>query len=412
VNPTAESKSTSRTNTSDWPGWLRIFAPDPPAARKITDPAEVQAAYRTYQYKILVATMIGYAAFYFVRKNLSVAMPLMEKELGITKTSLGLFLTLHGIVYGVSKFGNGFLGDRCNGRTFMVAGLFVCGLINVAFAFFGNIAANATATLLGFTAVAWVMGILWILNGWFQGMGFPPCARLMTHWFPPKVLAMRMSIWNTSHSIGAAAVVGLGGMLVWMGLGWKSIFYVPALIAFAVCIYLWMSLRDTPESLGLPPVEDLDETATAAAVDTSSVDSETAENLEASLEPPPLEGPTKNEYMRRVFTNPYIWIIALANFFVYIVRYAIFDWSPTYFSQAKGFTVSKAAWITATFEIAGIVGMLAAGWLTDNVFGGRGARTCLFYMAACTVAVFALWKLPLHSGLVATVIMALAGFFI
>src|SRR5690606_10724399 len=56
--------------------------------------------------------------------------------------------------------------------------------------------------------------------------------------------------------------------------------------------------------------------------------------------------------------------------------------------------------------------MLAAGWITDNIFGGRGARTCLFYMAACIVAIFALWKLPLHSGLVAAGIMSLAGFFI
>jgi OPA family glycerol-3-phosphate transporter-like MFS transporter/OPA family sugar phosphate sensor protein UhpC-like MFS transporter len=56
--------------------------------------------------------------------------------------------------------------------------------------------------------------------------------------------------------------------------------------------------------------------------------------------------------------------------------------------------------------------MLAAGWITDNIFGGRGARTCLFYMAACTAAVFALWKLPLHSGLVAAGLMSLAGFFI
>jgi sugar phosphate permease len=406
----AQPASSSPANPSRWPAILRIFAPDPPAAHRITDPGEVQAGYRNYQFKILVATMVGYAAFYFVRKNLSVAMPLMEKELGITKTSLGLFLTLHGIVYGVSKFANGFLGDRCNGRTFMVAGLFICGLINVAFAFFGQMAADATATMLGFTAVAWVMGILWIFNGWFQGMGFPPCARLMTHWFPPKVLAMRMSIWNTSHSIGAAAVVGLGGLLVWMGFGWKSIFYVPAVIAFITCIYLWMTLKDTPESLGLPPVEELD----SAIIEPKSekVDAATAENLEASLEAPVLPSHSKNYYMRKVFTNPYIWVIALANFFVYIVRYAIFDWSPTYFSQAKGFTVSKAAWITATFEIAGIAGMLAAGWITDNVFGGRGARTCLFYMAACTLAVLALWQLPLHSSLVASSIMALAGFFI
>lgn len=403
MNPTLESPKAPQTNPTEWPALLRVFAPDPPRPVTTTDPAEVQRGYKHYQWRILVGTMIGYAVFYFVRKNLSVAMPLMEKELGVTKISLGLFLSLHGIMYGVSKFVNGFFGDRCNGKAFMVAGLSACAIINVLFALSTSVTAGVKGAALGFSAMAWVFGILWIFNGWFQGMGFPPCARLMTHWFPPKQLAMKMSIWNTSHSIGAAAVVGLGGLLVKMGFGWQAIFLVPATIAFVTCIYLWMTLKDTPESLGLPPVETLQDNSSSA----KKVDPETAENLQDSLEDHP-----KSVYMARVFRNPYIWMIALANFFVYIVRYAIFDWSPTIFSQAKGFELSEAAWITMGFEVAGIVGMLAAGWITDNIFGGRGARTCLFYMAACTASVIALWKLPLHSGTMAATIMALSGFFI
>ncbi len=396
-----------KTATSPGPkkGLFSIFQPDPPALHTITDPAAVRSDYRRYQREILIATMIGYAAFYFVRKNLSVAMPMMEEDLGITKVSLGLFLTLHGILYGVSKFVNGFLGDRSNARVFMVTGLVICALLNVAFAASALFTTGATSALFGFSAAAWSFGLIWMFNGWFQGMGFPPCARLLTHWFPPKILATRMSLWNISHSVGAAGVVALGGLLVASGFGWRSMFYVPAIIAMGVAVYLWMSLKDTPESLGLPPVETLnDEKLVQPDAD---VDPETAENLYESLE----ENPKPN-YMRKVFSNPYIWIFAIANFFVYTVRYAIFDWAPTVFKEAKGFDLSHAAWITATFEIAGIGGMLLAGWITDNVFGGRGSRTCLFYMAGCTAAVFALWKMPLDSGLVAATIMGLAGFCI
>ena len=60
--------------------------------------------------------MVGYALFYFVRKNLSVAMPLLNKDLGIEKADLGLFLTLHGLLYGVARFANGFLADRASAR--------------------------------------------------------------------------------------------------------------------------------------------------------------------------------------------------------------------------------------------------------------------------------------------------------
>src|SRR5438876_6882642 len=130
-------------------GWLKIFRPAPPAAVAITDPAEVRREYRSWQTRVLISSIIGYATFYFVRKNLGIAMPLMEKELGITKSSLGLFLTLHGLLYGVSKFVNGFLGDRANARAFMVTGLLCSAVINVFF---------------GFSSAVLVFGTFWMLK--------------------------------------------------------------------------------------------------------------------------------------------------------------------------------------------------------------------------------------------------------
>ena len=81
----------------------------------------MRAKYRRWQIRVLVFSIFGYALFYFVRKNLGVAMPFLGKDLGITKENLGLFLTLHGVIYGVSKFANGFLADRANARVFIRA---------------------------------------------------------------------------------------------------------------------------------------------------------------------------------------------------------------------------------------------------------------------------------------------------
>src|SRR4051812_10629803 len=190
-----------------------------------------------WQRRILTSTIIGYALYYFVRKNLSVAMPAMQAE-GIDKVQLGLFLTAHGVVYGVSKFANGIVGDRVNARWFMPLGLVVCAILNVSF---------------GLSTAVVVLGLLWMFNGWFQGMGYPPCARLMTHWFSPRELATKMGIWNISHSLGLGTVVVLCGYLV--GYGWRLCFFVPAGIALAGAAWLAYWLRDTPESLGLPPIE-------------------------------------------------------------------------------------------------------------------------------------------------------------
>jgi OPA family glycerol-3-phosphate transporter-like MFS transporter/OPA family sugar phosphate sensor protein UhpC-like MFS transporter len=357
-------------------GLLAIFRPDPPASNIITDPALIESGYSHRRKQVLIASIVGYAMFYFVRKNLSIAMPAINEKLGISKTDLGLFLTLHGVIYGVSKFANGFLGDRCNARVFMAFGLLLSAVMNIFF---------------GMTSLAVLMGIFWMFNGWFQGMGFPPCARLMTHWFSPKELARKMSVWNTSHSIGAGAIMVLCGYLV--GYNWRLCFFVPAGLAIACAVYLLFSLPDTPQSAGLPELSDTCE------VTTNEV-------------PGKGEEPFVNVLMAKVFTNRYIWIIALANFFVYAIRYALFDWGPTFLKQSKHIELNISGWIFAAFEISGCAGMIASGWITDKVFGGRGSRTCFFYMLCCTGSVFLFWKCAGNSAINNALFLALAGFFI
>jgi len=360
------------TSGPRWSAWLRIFQPAPAVPVTVTDPVEVQSQYRHWQRRILLSSIIGYAAYYFVRKNLSIAMPVMEKDLGIGKSDLGLFLTLHGLLYGVSKFANGFLGDRANARTFMAVGLVLSAIMNVCF---------------GLSSAALAFGIFWMLNGWVQGMGFPPCARLMTHWFSPKELATKMSIWNTSHSIGAGLVVILCGYLVVMN--WRLCFFVPAVIALVVAGYLLLTLRDTPPSVGLPEME-----GTKVAPE-----KETGDDFKSFL-------------WQHVFTNKFICLLAVANFFVYTIRYAVLDWGPSLLTQAKHVEITHAGWMVAAFEISGVAGMLLGGWITDRVFGGRGGRACLIYMALAGVALFLFWQNPFPSMLVNTGLLCCAGFFI
>src|SRR5438067_1797471 len=106
-------------------------APVAPASDE--HPEHVRLRYAHFQPRILLWSTFGYGMFYFVRKNLAVAMPVMEHQLGISKTDLGLFLTLHGLLYGVSKFINGMIGDRANARLMMVLGLAASTILNICF---------------------------------------------------------------------------------------------------------------------------------------------------------------------------------------------------------------------------------------------------------------------------------------
>jgi sugar phosphate permease len=368
-----ETTAPTDTSAKPFPRWLSFFAPSPPAATVLTDASAIQAGFRSWQTKILFSSIVGYATFYLVRKNLPVAMPVMEHDLGISKSQLGLFLTLHGVLYGVSKFTNGFFADRCNARAFMVIGLAASALLNLCF---------------GLSSTVYALGLFWMLNGWVQGMGFPPCARLLTHWFSPAKLATKMSIWNTSHCIGGVVILVLTGFLV--SRGWRLCFLVPAAIALVCVIFLWFTLADTPPSVGLPEVEG-----------TGSVLSAEKDKQDAI-----------GVLIDYVFRNKYIWLVSIANFFVYTLRYAVFDWGPTVLKEAKHIGVEHGAWMVAGFEVSGAIGALLGGWLTERFFGGRPMRACVFFMVFAGVSLFLFWKAEAESNILIATLLCCSGFFI
>jgi OPA family glycerol-3-phosphate transporter-like MFS transporter/OPA family sugar phosphate sensor protein UhpC-like MFS transporter len=321
---------------------------------------------------VLCLTITGYATFYFVRKNLSVAQPVMKQELHFNNAVFGAFITMHGLLYGLSKFLNGFIGDRSNARKLMVVGLAGSAVMNVLF---------------GFSSTAAALGVIWLFNGWFQGMGFPPCARLMTHWFSPKELAHKFSIWNTSHCIGGGLIVILCGYLVTAN--WRYCFWVPAGLALACAFLLYKNLPDTPPSVGLPEV--------AGTQEDSGKQSD--KEFRAMV-------------MEKVFRNKWVWLISSSNFFVYIIRYAAFDWGPTLLTETKHYKIMHAGWMVAGFECAGAIGALLAGWMTDRFFGGRPMRVAVVAMALAGVSVYLFWKVPHQTEWSSTLLLCSIGFFI
>lgn len=346
----------------------------------------VIAVYSRYRRRQLAVTFVAYAVYYFVRKNLSAVMPLIEKDLGIKKSQLGGFLTAHDLLYGTSKFVNGYLGDRSNARTFLAFGLLMSGLCNVAF---------------GFSATVLVMGLVWCLNGWFQGIGFPPCARVLSHWFAPSERGTMWGIWNASHMVGAA------GILVWAGwlgqhFGWRWGFFGPALLALVVAAVILLTLKDTPSEVGLPPVE-RSFGQHADPVSSTSPAPEASEQDEVEF---------KAFLKRRVFRNPYIWLICAANFFVYVVRISFLNWAPTYLHETKGYSLTAAGGMTASYEIAGLFGSIIAGILTDRFFRGRRAPMCVVYMLGTTGAILAFQYAPAGSTAIEAFTLGAVGFLI
>ena len=330
------------------------------------------------QWRFIICSMIAYMFFYVTRKNLSMAQPEMLAQGVITKEALGVILTVHGVLYGVSRFVNGFWADKLNGRIFMALGLALSAIMNLLF---------------GCTSLTVLFAAFWILNGWTQGMGFPPCAKMLTHWIHPKELATKMSIWNTSHSFGSALALGLCSMLFAFGMGWRWCFYVPAVLAALAAVFCFFCVKDGPQEDGLPELDLSDVRGTAAGTAARKV--------------------TDADRRRLVFRNRVIWLCAFANFFVYVVRFGFLDWGPTFLKEHKGIEVSKGGLMIIAFELAAVVGTVFAGWFTDRVFKGRGIRTCVFCMLFAGLCALGFWYLPDGAPIwQATLLLMGTGFFI
>ena len=386
----------------------------------------------SWQMRTISVTMIGYAIFYFVRKNFSLAMPGLTAEYGITNKSFGWIIFASSLVYGFSRFINGYSVDRVKGRIIMALGLLLCAVANFAFGFGVNLSQVFTGTESGpdFTsALILIMGITIILNQYFQGMGFPPCARILPHWIHPAELATKMSIWNTSHSIGAAfAVIICGYIMGTMGTdmsantevvaritanltnndvanattqaltytahvgAWKWCFWIPACIAVAGAIFIFLGLRDEPKDVGLPDLPD-----TSLGSYSESMSGKARKKFESIM----------------VWKNRWVWTFCIANMFVYVVRMGVLDWGPKFLTESRGMDISTAGWTVAAFEIAGIVGTLFAGWATDHLFKGKGHHMCVMCMLGAAAFMTIFRFLPQSAGITVTAAVLIgAGFCI
>ncbi|WP_432709394.1 glycerol-3-phosphate transporter [Pedobacter sp.] len=342
---------------------FKLFQPSPHQTLLPKD--QIDKEYRSNRIKVFLGIFIGYAGYYLVRKNFSLAMPDLIAQ-GYSKAELGFALSGVSIAYGISKFLMGNISDRSNARIFLSVGLVFSALTMI----FMGLVPFATSSIL-------IMFVLLFINGWFQGMGWPPCGRVVVHWYSIKERGTMMSIWNVAHNVGGGLVGPIAILAVEIFADWQSKFYFPGLIALVLAAVAYILVRDTPQSCGLPPIEEYK----------NDYPKNYSEEHEKELS-------GKEIFFKYVFNNRMLWYIAFANAFVYLVRYGILDWSPTFLKEAKGFNLSESGMAYFLYEYAGIPGTLICGWLSDKVFKGRRAPATIIYMVLVTIAVLVYWKNP------------------
>jgi MFS transporter, OPA family, glycerol-3-phosphate transporter len=306
----------------------------------------------------------------------------LQESLEYSKTMLGDIGAAAALSYGVGKFFMGVWSDRSDARKFMATGLLLSAVCNFAFGASTN-----------YQAHLW----LWTINGLAQGMGWPPCGRTMGHWFSESERGLKFSLWNTSHNFGGAAAGYLAAGAVARFGGWQYAFYIPGVIAVVGAAYILARLRDTPQSVGLPPIEEYRSDYPPVADD--------------GLAPAERELTLRELLIDRVLLSPWIWLLAAANFFAYITRYSMLDWGPTYLREVKGASLEDGGFSTVALELGGVVPTIALGWVSDKLGGRRGMVAALCMLPVVAAFAVILYTPPGLLWLDLTMLFAV-GFFI
>ncbi len=307
---------------------------------------KVQGVWKRKRFQTFVAVTLGYALYYVCRMSMGVMkQPLIDAGL-LDATQLGIIGACLYWTYAVGKFVNGFLVDSSNIKRFMATGLIISAAANLIMGVLGVSAAKAGWSS---SVIFIVFAIMWAANGWAQSMGAPPAIVGLSRWFPLKIRGTYYGFFSASHNIGEGLSFIFVGSLV-AAFGWKWGFFGAACagILGVLIILLWM--HDTPESKGLPSIEELSGEKTE---EKQTVDAHETRRIQAA-----------------VLRNPGVWILALSSAFMYMSRYAINEWGTIFLQETYDYSLVEAASIIGINPIFGVIGTVFSGWLSDKVFRG------------------------------------------
>ncbi len=331
-----------------------------PSAAKVP-PEEVDAAYRRYRSRTFWGVTAAYTLYYVCRMTLGVVkQPLIDGGV-LTAGQLGIIGSAFYFIYAVGKCMNGFIADYCNIRRFMAAGLGVSALLNLVLGLTGLLHGPLG---LGSGLMLVMFALLWGVNGWMQSMGSPPGTISLSRWFPLSRRGTMYSIFSSTPQLGKAVTMIATGFVV-AAAGWQWGFLAAAAAGLMGTLVALVFISDTPESVGLPSVQEL-----------------------SGEEVKPADKQPTRELQRWVFRHPGIWVIALSTAFLYITQHAVSDWGVLFLQKQKDFSLEKATQVIGLAEIFGVAGNLAAGWLSDVLFKGNRVRPVILAGALAVASLF------------------------
>lgn len=329
-------------------------------------------------------TWLAYATYYTGRKGFSAAKKSIHDQLGVSEAALGAIDTVYLTAYSIGQFASGLLGDKIGARRLIGWGMLLSAACCAAF---------------GAMSGALMFGVLFCLNGFAQSTGWPGTTRAMAEWTTPRNRGTVMAFWATCYQVGGIAATALAGRL--LGLyGWRAAFYGPALVLAAVGVLVLVFLVRGPS--GRAPRPD------AQVVPVVEGD-DRADGVARAIPDPIDETLERKRARSAVLRNVVLWCYGASYFSIKFIRYALLLWLPYYLSKRLGYGEEQANYMSTSFEVGGIVGVIAIGIASDRLRRFSRSLLAAVGLVGLVVALVLYAQFGASSTIANVVFMSLVG---
>ena len=342
--------------------------------------SDIEKTMKSWRLRTFMTVWVTYLAFYLGRVNIGIAKPFMMAEFGMDPATFGTIGTALFIMYAIGQFVNGQLGDKFGARRIVAIGLIVSAIINI---------------LMGFSlGILWILIILWGINGYFQSMGWAPSVKIVANWYPPEQRGKRSGRLATSYLTGGAVSWILATFIITtLGLDWRFSFWVPGIIMFALGIHWYIRIRNAPEEIGLPTIE---------------------EQCDGIMEMGDCREDTHLGFKYTISTimkNRTVLFAAFGLFCLNMIRYGIAEWLPYILHSEVTSGDFFPLWKTIAFPIGGIIGAMFCTWFSDKFLGKRRVPIICAFFLMLALSLFVYTLIPPLNWIIGAPLLVLIGFF-
>src|SRR6266581_3000382 len=298
--------------------------------------------YERWRWQIFSITWLAYAGFYLTRKAFSIAKNELKRPeiLGLSKADMSWIDGANSVTYALGQFCCGTLGDRWGARRIVLIGM----LVSVV-----------ASLLMGAAYTVPLLGLLYGIQGFSQSSGWAPLAKNVGAFFSQRERGRILGFWCTNYAFGGFIGSTVAGYAAkWFG--WRYAFWVPAGCLLVIWVLFILFQRNRPEDVGLPPIEEYNR------------------EQEPVIDPkdtPAVEPEGSWKVIGEVLRNKMVWLLAAVYFLVKPTRYLLLYWSPVYINELLGTGTASSGFLGSMFDLAGPVGTLAGGLVSDRLFKSK-----------------------------------------